>query len=658
MVTFKINGRAVQAPAGSYILESIRELGLDIPALCDHPSLEPYGACRLCIVEVTHPEWRGHARIVTSCNYPVREGLEVSTNAPKVLETRRELLDMLLARCPENEVVRDVARKYAGLDKATIEPVREPSDCIMCGLCVRVCEDLSVGVLGHRNRGADREVAPPEPPENCVGCGACALVCPTGCIEFTREKGRWSIWEQDFSIPYCAVNSELCRACGLCAEACKFDVAQVKLFAGGASTSSIEKDYCQGCGSCIAACPTAAIQQEVYSEPELLKRTRELAADEPHVVIVTCPRSPLPDDLREKVIELPCVGRASLPMLMAALLSGARKVLLICRDPGSCHFGAGEAQARVRAELARSLAGLMRFGEDCFEVRQPAAGHEGPAELVRGALAASYDANPLGDKAGYAIEEGGFDPLARQLVALCESGVTPDLTAWKSGLPVTAGAETLIYVHRISIFDHLAAAITGHYHVRELVAQALNVLRKIGVPADVISGRAGCNGSDAAIAADAAEIKQGGARRVLCVCPDVVKHLAPHLPEVEVVWLDEYLSRQAAELQPPALMRVAVPSGFDVPSVPGVEWAEYGVNREAYCGKFSFALSSDTLRALRQRVTGADALPEVAHFLCECPGDLLQMSLMQREGAWRLGCAVPVTIARLACRAIRGGGDG
>jgi len=658
MVTFKINGRAVQSPAGSYILDSIRELGLEIPALCDHPSLEPYGACRLCIVEVTHPDWRGYTRVVTSCNYPVREGLEVSTNAPKVLETRRELLDMLLARCPDNEAVRDVARRYAGLDKATIEPVREPSDCIMCGLCVRVCEDLSTGVLGHRNRGAEREVSPPEPIEDCVGCGACALVCPTGCIEFTREKGRWRVWEQDFQIPYCTVSSELCRACGLCEEACSFDVAQVKLFAAGMSFSAIERDFCQGCGSCIAACPAAAIQQDIYSEPELLKQVNTLAAAEPHVVIVTCPRSPLPDGLQENVIELPCIGRVSLPVLMAALLAGAKKVLLVCRDPGSCHFGDGKAQADKRIEIAQNLANMMRFGESRFEVRHPEAGHEGPAKLVRSELAASFAENPLGDAAAYAIGEGGFDPLARQLVNLCESGVTPDLTAWKSGLPVAAGADTLIYVHRISIFDHLAAAITGRNHARELVAQALDALQEIGVPADIISGRAGCHGSDAAVADDASAIKETGAKRVLCACPGVAEHLAPHLPGIEVVWLDKYLSQQAAQAEPPPVLRVAVPSGSDLPSVPGVEWIEYGVNKAAYSGKFSFTQSHDALRALQQRIIGADAIAGMAHFLGECPGDFLQMSLLQREGAWRLGRAEPVTIAQLACRAIRGGGDG
>jgi hypothetical protein len=236
--------------------------------------------------------------------------------------------------------------------------------------------------------------------------------------------------------------------------------------------------------------------------------------------------------------------------------------------------------------------------------------------------------------------------------------VTPDITVWKSELPVTAGADTLIYVHRISIFDHLASAITGRYPVKDVVAQALAALQEAGIPADAISGRAGCHGSDEAVAGDASAIKEAGAKRVLCVCPDVVEHLAPHLPGVEVAWLDQYLSQQAAAQEPLPVLRVAVPSGSELPSLPGVEWTEYEVNREAYIGKFGFTQSHDALRALRQRITGADAIGGVAHFLCECPGDFLQMSLLQREGAWRLGCAVPVTLAELACRAILGGDDG
>ena len=190
------------------------------------------------------------------------------------------------------------------------------------------------------------------------------------------------------------------------------------------------------------------------------------------------------------------------------------------------------------------------------------------------------------------------------------------------------------------------------------MAQALSALQEIGVPADVVAGRAGCQGSDAAVAGDASAIKETGAKRVLSICPDVVEHLAPHLPGVEVVWLDRYLSRQAAQAEPPPVLRVAVPAGLGVPSVPGVEWVEYSIDSEAYRGKFSFTRSHEALRALRQRITGADALPDVTRFLCECPGDFLQMSLLQREGAWRPGRAEPVTLGELACRAILGGDDG
>ncbi|OGK11733.1 MAG: hypothetical protein A2Y63_00245, partial [Candidatus Riflebacteria bacterium RBG_13_59_9] len=292
MVTFKINGRAVTVPAGTYILDPIRELGFDIPALCDYSSLEPYGACRLCIVEVKHPRWKGRTQLVTSCNYPAQEGLEVFTATPRVLRYRRQLFDMLLSRCPENQALRDLARKYVGISESSLVSADKPSDCILCGLCVRVCEERSTCVLGFRDRGRYREVFPPVPPEECVGCGACALVCPTDAIPFVREKGVWRVWDRDFTIPICKIDPELCRGCGSCEEACYFDVAQVKLYATGTAASFIDRHLCQGCGSCIAICPTGAIHQEVYAETELLKRVRELAKEEPRVVLFNCPRSP------------------------------------------------------------------------------------------------------------------------------------------------------------------------------------------------------------------------------------------------------------------------------------------------------------------------------------------------------------------------------
>ena len=654
MVTIRINGRAVQAPAGSYLIETLRGIGLEVPALCYHSSLEPYGACRLCVVEVAHPDWRGRPRVVTSCNYPVREGLEVFTHTPRVLGYRRDLFELLLARCPENPVVQQLARKHAGITSAVLDDIGEPTNCVLCGLCVRVCEEHSTGVLGFRNRGSDREVAAPQPIEDCVGCIACALLCPTEAIAFMRERGWCRIWEREITVPRCDVDAGLCRACGLCEEACGFEAASVRLFANGRAASLIQADHCQGCGACAAACPTGAITQEGYAESGLLSRVEERSRAAPHVVILDCPRSPLPEELRTEVIQLPCIGRTSLSMLMSALLAGARKVVLLGRAQETCHFSSGENHAREKADAANRLAGLMGLGWDRIEVGVPATGPDGPAEAVRAALSAKYPKNPLEGAAATAPVAAGYDAIASALVALCERGVTPDLTRWKDGLALSPGAETLVYVHRISVFEHLSAAMLKCYPLRDVLAEVLEALRRLGIEADIISGRAGCQGSEDALAADAARIAASGCRRVLSVCSQAVHHLAPLLPGIEVRWLDEFVAKLAQRRRPSRTIQVAAAAGAERPRVPGVKWVEYPLEYGAPTAKFAFALAADELARLRERSVIAGTHPGVRHLLCECPGDLLQMSLLLRRGTWRTGLAEPVTLVQLACRAIRG----
>jgi len=178
-VTLKIDGKEVKANKGATILEVARKLGIEIPTLCYTSALSPFGACRICSVEITDP--RGRKRIVTSCNYPVKEGLVVSTKSEKVLKTRKLLLELLLARCPKVKKIQDLAREY-GVEKPRfwIEDVEE--DCILCGLCARVCEErIGVYAINFAKRGVEREVTTPYNrfSDDCIGCGACALVCPT-----------------------------------------------------------------------------------------------------------------------------------------------------------------------------------------------------------------------------------------------------------------------------------------------------------------------------------------------------------------------------------------------------------------------------------------------------------------------------------------------
>jgi len=178
-VRFTIDGRPVSCERDGLLLEVALANGFDIPALCRHEAEPPYGACRLCLVEITQGKWNW---VETACTYPVRDdGIEVSRDTEKVRRYRRLNLELLLARCPESDLLQRMAREL-GLEQPRIAP-RGEGKCILCGLCVRVCEDLvGAGAISFMGRGARRQVDTPygEPSEACIGCGACAAVCPTG----------------------------------------------------------------------------------------------------------------------------------------------------------------------------------------------------------------------------------------------------------------------------------------------------------------------------------------------------------------------------------------------------------------------------------------------------------------------------------------------
>lgn len=186
-IQLTINGIATEAEDRTPLLKVAERLGIRIPTLCHHPLVEAYGACRICTVEVRS---RNRVRMVTACNYPAAQGIEVLTDSPRVLRDRKLILEWLMSRVGHVPVLEQLASELG-----VVEPRfgRGPEDekCILCGLCVRVCSDVvGAHVLGFFNRGTTRVVSTAygEPSEKCIACGACALVCPTGAIEIEDEE--------------------------------------------------------------------------------------------------------------------------------------------------------------------------------------------------------------------------------------------------------------------------------------------------------------------------------------------------------------------------------------------------------------------------------------------------------------------------------------
>ncbi len=146
-------------------------------------------------------EWKGWKDYVVSCLYPVAAGLIVQTHAPEVIELRRTLLDLYLARHPQTKLIQDMAAEY-GVTQTSYQTVPDPNDCILCGLCVRICDRMGFAAISAVNRGHGREIAPPlhEAPPDCVGCLACALNCPTNYIKYEDAGFQRTIWKKTFEL--------------------------------------------------------------------------------------------------------------------------------------------------------------------------------------------------------------------------------------------------------------------------------------------------------------------------------------------------------------------------------------------------------------------------------------------------------------------------
>jgi NADH dehydrogenase/NADH:ubiquinone oxidoreductase subunit G len=188
MIHLTIDDKTIEVQEGRTILEACREFGIHIPTLCYHPALEPYGACRLCVVEVSQDGRK--PRIVASCVYPCEEGAVVKTDSLMVQQIRRITAELLLAGSSNSPEIVQLA-KDLGVKEVRYQ-LPEENACVLCGLCVRACKEIvGVSAISVIQRGIAKKVATPfqVASSRCIGCGTCVLICPTGAFNFENVAG-------------------------------------------------------------------------------------------------------------------------------------------------------------------------------------------------------------------------------------------------------------------------------------------------------------------------------------------------------------------------------------------------------------------------------------------------------------------------------------
>ena len=203
-IKIEVNGKSIEAKKGEMLLTALRRAGITVPTLCHMENLLPSGACRVCVVDV-----EGQRNLVPSCVYPVADGMKVQTHSARAIRARKTIIELLLANHPDDclycvrngscqlqamaEELGVRERRYSGVksewkvDSSSPSIVRDPAKCILCGKCVRVCEEIQgVGAIDFIGRGSKATVGTAFNQglnvSSCINCGQCIVVCPTGAL--------------------------------------------------------------------------------------------------------------------------------------------------------------------------------------------------------------------------------------------------------------------------------------------------------------------------------------------------------------------------------------------------------------------------------------------------------------------------------------------
>ncbi len=207
----EVNNKKIEARKGELLLDTLKRHGIKVPTLCHLKDYAPSGACRMCVVENERS-----GKLITSCSYPVEEGMKIQTHSPRVVETRKTIVELLLSNHPDDclycvrnsncelqTLAKDLnvrERRIKGeknnynLDRSSASIIRDPDKCILCGRCVRVCEEMmGVAAIDYINRGSKSIIGTTYNKglntSSCINCGQCILVCPTGAL---TEKNHFA----------------------------------------------------------------------------------------------------------------------------------------------------------------------------------------------------------------------------------------------------------------------------------------------------------------------------------------------------------------------------------------------------------------------------------------------------------------------------------
>jgi bidirectional [NiFe] hydrogenase diaphorase subunit len=585
-IRIEVDGRTVETHAGAVLLDILRKQGKHIPTLCHHPSLDSSGACRLCAVEITHPDWRGWSDLVTSCLYPAKDGMQIFTHSKRVIENRRTLLELYLARCPESEAVQAVAHAE-GVDLTPFAVEANANLCIQCGLCTRVCQDLGPSAIAPLGRGTDKGVGPrPDMVgEECTGCLACEYVCPTGEISSHLKDGTITIWKRDFPVPLCTVEAERCIGCGACEEVCSLAIPRVVTTRDGSLRATISSLTCVGCGNCAGVCPTAAIHQESFPNSALTGTKPNLKGQ---TLTYACSRSSFPAGT-EGVVSVPCIGRVPVEVMLESLALGADGIQLMCRDRETCPHALGGELGEKRVSVAENLAVAAGLGAGRIQYVKPPYGPKGPRKALD-QFKATLSPSPLRET---------YSTTKNQVLGLDRA---MDILAWLRAQPelepvLPPSVEVLfdrsrgekrvpLYLGDLADLDRLLSTLVSGWRLKDYLEATVEKLRRAGIDVyGVLTPR---------------EIEQSGARRVLVFSRDNVPAFAGN---PELLTVDEALGLTNAEI---AVTPILSGDGF----------------------RFQI-----TQEERRQLLGTRDT--EVTPLECENPYELAQVKLLKRSGAWR-----------------------